>query len=256
MNIDVFVLARLGSSRLPKKHFKKIGNELAIDHLIHRIKKAKKIRKIVVCTTKLKSDDELVKHLKKKNVEIFRGSNKDVIKRIKDAAEYYKTDVIVDVEGDKIYTDPKYIDQVANKFEKSQVEYVTGNDSSIKFNPSHGVHGTVPAGFHVNAIEKMYKIKKINNTETGYREIFLRDEFNVEFIIPKDINKFPKGIRLFLDYKEDLDMARKIFEEIGNDFDTTLLLKLLEKKPELIEIIQPVIELWKENYQLEKNNSR
>ena len=51
-------------------------------------------------------------------------------------------------------------------------------------------------------------------------------------------------------------MARKIFEEIGNDFDTTLLLKLLEKKPELIEIIQPVIELWKENYQLEKNNSR
>ena len=28
MNIDVFVLARLGSSRLPKKHFKKIGNEL------------------------------------------------------------------------------------------------------------------------------------------------------------------------------------------------------------------------------------
>lgn len=254
MNIDVFVLARLGSSRLPKKHFKKIGDRLVIDHLIHRIKKATKIRKIVVCTTELESDDELVNYLNKENIEVFRGNNKDVIKRIRDAAEYYKTDVIIDVEGDKIYTDSKYIDIIAEKFKKSQVEYITGNDSLTKFNPSHGIHGIVPAGFHVNAIEKMYKLKNIENTETGYREFFLRDEFNVEFIVPKEINKFPKDVRLFLDYQEDLDMARKIFEEIGNDFDLDSLLKLFKNKPDLVKTIEPVIELWKKNYQSEKNN--
>ena len=172
MNIDVFVLARLGSSRLSKKHFKKIGEKLVIDHLLHRIKKAKKIRKIIVCTTELKSDDELANYLKKQNIEVFRGNNKDVIKRIQDAAEYYKTDVVIDVEGDKIYTDPKYIDVIAEKFQKSEVEYITGNDSLVKFNPSHGIHGIVPAGFHVNAIKKMYKLKKVKNTETGYREFF------------------------------------------------------------------------------------
>ena len=254
MNIDVFVLARLGSSRLPKKHIKKIGNELVIDHLIHRIKKAIKIRKIVVCTTQLESDDELVNYLNKKNIEVFRGDNKDVIKRIRDAAEYYKTDIIIDVEGDKIYTDSKYIDIIAEKFKKSEVEYVTGNDSLTKFNPSHGIHGIIPAGFHVNAIEKMYKLKNIENTETGYREFFLRDEFNVEFIVPKEINEFPKDVRLFLDYQEDLDMAKKIFEEIGNDFDLDSLLKLFKNKPELVKTIEPVIELWKKNYQSEKNN--
>jgi len=228
MNIDVFVLARLGSSRLPKKHFKNIGEKLVIDHLIHRIKKAKKIRKIIICTTELKSDDELV--------------------------EYLKTDVIIDVEGDKIYTDPKYIDVIADKFQKSQVEYITGNDSLTKFNPSHGIHGVIPAGFHISAIKKMYKLKKIENTETGYREFFLRDEFNVEYIIPEFINRFPKGVRLFLDYQEDLQMAREIFKEIGNDFDTNLLLKFLEKKPGLLKIIEPVIELWKKNYELEKTD--
>jgi len=253
MNIDVFVLARLGSSRLPKKHFKKIGEELVIDHLIHRVKKAKKIRKIVICTTEQESDDELVKYLKKKNIEVFRGSTKDVIKRIRDAAEFHNTDVIIDVEGDKIYTDSEYIDIIADKFEKSHIEYVTGNDSLTKFNPSHGIHGIIPAGFHVSAIEKMYKLKNIDNTETGYREFFLRDEFNVEFIVPKQINRFPKDIRLFLDYQEDLDMANKIFEEIGSDFDLDSLLKLFEKKPELTKIIEPVIELWEKNYQSEKN---
>ena len=254
MNIDVFVLARLSSSRLPKKHFKNIGEKLVIDHLLYRIKKAKKIRKIIVCTTEIKSDDELVNYLKKQNIEVFRGNNKDVIKRIQDAAEYYKTDVIIDVEGDKIYTDPKYIDVIAEKFQKTEVEYITGNDSLVKFNPSHGIHGTVPAGFHINAIKKMYKLKKVENTETGYREFFLRDEFNVEYIIPEFINKFPKGIRLFLDYQEDLQMAREIFKDIGNDFDTESLLKFLEKKPELLKIIEPVIELWEKNYELEKTD--
>ena len=100
----------------------------------------------------------------------------------------------------------------------------------------------------------MYKLKKVENTETGYRELFLRDEFNVEYIIPEFINRFPKEIRLFLDYQEDLQMAREIFKEIGNDFDTNSLLRFLEKKPELLKIIEPVIELWKKNYELKKTD--
>ena len=49
-------------------------------------------------------------------------------------------------------------------------------------------------------------------------------------------------------------MAREIFKDIGNDFDTNSLLKILEKKPELLKIIEPVIELWEKNYELEKSN--
>ena len=98
------------------------------------------------------------------------------------------------------------------------------------------------------------QLKKVKNTETGYREFFLRDEFNVEYIIPEFINKFPKRIRLFLDYQEDLQMAREIFKDIGNDFDTESLLKILEKKPELLKIIEPVIQLWQKNYEIEKSN--
>ncbi len=254
MNIDVFVLARLGSSRLPKKHFKKIIGKPAIYHLIHRIRKAEKIRKIIVCTTDLKSDDELVDYLKKESVEVFRGNNNDIIKRILDAAELYHTDIIIDVEGDKIYTDPKYIDIIANEFQKSQLDYVTGNDSFTKFNPSHGIHGIIPAGFSVNAIKRMYNIKKTNDTETGYREYFLGGEFKVKYIVPQYIDKFPKNLRLFLDYPEDVEMAREIFKELGNDFDAESLLDFLEKKPELLEITKSAVKLWLENYESKKTN--
>ncbi len=249
MNIDVFVLARLGSSRLPKKHFKEIDGKPAIHHLLHRIKKAKNIRKIVVCTTNLRSDDELVNFLKKENVEVFRGSDTDVIKRMLDAAEFYHTDVIIDVEGDKIYTDFNYIEIIANEFKKSQIDYITGNDSLKKFNPSHGIHGIIPAGISVKAIKKAYDLKKNDCTETGYREYFVGNEFKNKFLVPLNIDKFPKNLRLFLDYPEDLEFANKIFKEIGNDFDLDSLLIFLNQHPELLDITKEVVKSWINNYE-------
>jgi len=256
MNIDVFVLARLGSSRLPKKHFKEIAGKPAIHHLIHRIKKAKEIRKIIVCTTNLKLDDELVNYLKKEEIEVFRGDKNDIVKRLLDAAKFYHTDVIIDVEGDKIYTDPKYIDIISKEFQKFQIDYVTGNDSITKFNPSHGIHGIIPAGFSVDAIKKMCNLKNTNDTETGYREYFLGNEFKVKYLVPQCIKKFPKNLRLFLDYPEDLEMAREIFQKLGNDFNVNSLLNYIKKNQELLEIIKPVVKRWSENYQSEKTNFR
>ena len=66
---------------------------------------------------------------------------------------------------------------------------------------------------------------------------------------PKNIYKFPKNLRLFLDYPDDLEMARQVFKEIGNDFDLDCLLDLFEKKPQLLEITKVAVKSWLENYQ-------
>ena len=60
MNVDIFIPVRMGSSRLPEKHFRKIDGQPVIKYLIERLKSTKKIRNIVVCTTNLKSDYPLV----------------------------------------------------------------------------------------------------------------------------------------------------------------------------------------------------
>ncbi len=249
MNIDVFILARLGSSRLPEKHLKLINGKPSIYHLIHRIKKSKKIRKIIICTTNLKSDDKLVKSLKDKNVEIFRGNNEDVLKRILDAAKFYETDIIIDIEGDKIYTDPQFIDKISEEFRNSEIDYVSGNDSQDKFNPDHGIHGIIPAGFTIKAIEKICQLKTVNDTNTGYKEFFLSNNFKTKYLVPTNIQKFPKNLRLFLDYQEDLEFARYVFKKIGNNFLLENLLELLEKEPELIKITESVVNLWSKNYE-------
>jgi spore coat polysaccharide biosynthesis protein SpsF (cytidylyltransferase family) len=76
---------------------------------------------------------------------------------------------------------------------------------------------------------KKFIILKINDIETGYREYFLGNDFKVKYLIPKNIDKFPKNLRLFLDYPEDLELAREIFKELRNNFYMESLLVFLEK---------------------------
>ena len=56
MNAGFLITARLKSKRLPNKIIKKVENKMLLSHMIDRIKKSKKIKKIIVCTTDLKGD--------------------------------------------------------------------------------------------------------------------------------------------------------------------------------------------------------
>ena len=58
--------------------------------LIKNIKKKKFKHKLIVATTKKKSDDKLVNVLRKNNINFFRGSSRNLIKRFFLCAEKYK----------------------------------------------------------------------------------------------------------------------------------------------------------------------
>ena len=64
----VIVQARLGSTRLPNKVFKKIGKRTIIEMIVNRIFKSKNINNLIVATTNKNVDKKLYKFLKKKNI--------------------------------------------------------------------------------------------------------------------------------------------------------------------------------------------
>lgn len=249
MNSDIFILARLSSDRLSNKHLININGKPAIKNLIERLRHSK-ARKIVVCTTNLKSDDPLVEFLEKEGIEYFRGSYKDILIRFLDTAKHFGTDIIIDVGGDKIYTDTFYVDQIITMIEDSDVDFVRGSNSDTNFDPSdHFIHGIIPGGIRTKALQKICDLKKSNNTEEGYTEFFTSTNIiKKKFIIPNIDIEFTKKIKLDLDYPEDLELAKLVFKEIGNDFHLEEILQLFRKKPELMKITEHIIEKWKKNY--------
>ena len=74
-----------------------------------------------------------------------------------------------------------------------------------------------------------------------------------EYLILNDM-KFPENVRLTLDYNEDLELAQKIFTELGTHFNIYDIISLFNKKPELTKITESIIAEWKKNYEKNQTN--
>ena len=240
MNCDVFIPIRLSNTRLPKKALKEINEIPVVKYLIERIKKSKKTRNVIVCTTKNEKDDELVKFLEKENYMFYRGSESDILTRYLNAAKNFDTDFIVSVDGDDIYSDPDYVDKMISIYEKTNADYI----DMVNF-----PFGIASVGIKRDALVKVCELKKTDNTETGYR-LFFHDEkiFKVHKMKPEENIKFPKNLRLTLDYQEDLDLARKIISKLGNDFHLEDIIKIFEKNPKLLQITDNLEERYKQHW--------
>ena len=60
MKVVAIVQARMGSSRLPGKILKPLGNSVVLDFLLKRLGKSAIIDEIIVATTESREDDQVV----------------------------------------------------------------------------------------------------------------------------------------------------------------------------------------------------
>ena len=59
----------------------KIQNRPIIDYVVTQVQYSKKIKQIVLATTKDENDDVIVDYANEKNISIFRGKEGDVLDR-------------------------------------------------------------------------------------------------------------------------------------------------------------------------------
>lgn len=240
MNCDVFIPVRLSSKRLPEKSLKIVSGKPILQHLVERLSSCSNIRHIIVCTTNRSNDDKLVHFLDSQNIKYFRGDDQDLLSRLNDTAKQYETDFIVSVDGDDIYTDPLLVDKIVAQSEKTHADFINMIDFPF---------GMISVGFTALALDKICTLKKTQNTGTGYRLFFsdtnVLSVHNIQF---SKTRKFDKNIRLTLDYEEDLTLAKKIFEQLGNDFHLDDILDLFGKYPSLLKITSGLNSRWKEHW--------
>src|SRR2546422_5615394 len=117
--------ARMRSSRLPGKVLADIGGTPAIARLMTRLRRARLVDGIVLATTTHASDDPLVAWATASGVDLFRGSEDDVLLRVVEAHRMMRSDVIVEVTGDCPLLDPEVIDLGVETFLANDCDVVT-----------------------------------------------------------------------------------------------------------------------------------
>lgn len=112
INPGIIIQARMESKRFPGKMMKKLSNKTVLGHILERLKKCKKVKKIILCVPDNKKNLCLINVAKQEKINYFAGSHSNLVKRYYDAAKKFNIDPIIRIPGDNIIPEPKEIDKI------------------------------------------------------------------------------------------------------------------------------------------------
>ncbi|RED18293.1 aminotransferase class III-fold pyridoxal phosphate-dependent enzyme [Pontivivens insulae] len=131
MKTVAIIQARMGSTRLPGKVMKLLGNTPAIGVLYERLKTCKNIDGIVLATSALPREEPLVAYSQKQGISIYRGDEIDVLGRYHNAARLAEADVILRITGDCPLVDPALTDEMIEAFMSANVDYYSNTQPPV-----------------------------------------------------------------------------------------------------------------------------
>ncbi len=224
--ITAIVQARIGSSRLRGKVLKKINSKETIILLLERLSRAKKVNDIIVAIPNTKENDVLFEVLKKHNYKIFRGSEKNVLKRYYDCAKNYKISNILRITGDCPLVDPLLVDKVASIYLSNNYDYVSNIEDR-----------TFPDGMDMEFFNFKTLSKILANVISKYDK-----EHVTKYVLRTNIfdkynfkqSKNFSDLRITLDTKDDFLLIKKIFENFRNSlFSYNDIIKYYQKNKKI-----------------------
>ena len=219
--IGMIIQARMSSTRLPGKVMKKILGKPLIYRIIERVKPCKRLNQIIIAIPSSKSDDILFKYLKKLNINIFRGSENNLIKRYYLAAKKYNLNYIVRLPADNPLPDFKEIDKLIYfHMKKNNKNIFSSNLQPIE--KSDYIDGIGAEIFSIEMLEQLMKNKKLkinkehialNFYDFKNKKPVNKNFFKISYpISPKSIS-YP-NIVLDVNYKKQFNFINKIYRNL------------------------------------------
>ena len=230
MKVGYLVTARLKSTRLPRKLLLEIKGKSVISHMLDRLKLANNVDEIIICTSTEDQDRPLGELAKENNVKCFFGNPDDVLTRLLGAADEFDLDYILNITADCPFVDPFYADKIVEEYLETDADLIRQFDLP---------HGVFSYGIKVEALRKVVELKDSSDTEVWGRYFTDTGLFNVVDLDVNDKHHNRPGLRMTLDYPEDLEFFKAVFDVLyveNEVFSLTSILNLLDAHPEIIEL--------------------
>ena len=117
--------ARMGSTRLPGKVMFYLGGKPVLRWTYDALKKAQGIDEVVIATSSLPADDAIAQYCAVNNINCFRGSESDVLKRFYECAVAYGAQVVIRVTCDCPFLDYNVVSEVVRLRTMKEVAYAS-----------------------------------------------------------------------------------------------------------------------------------
>jgi spore coat polysaccharide biosynthesis protein SpsF len=210
----------MGSTRLPKKSIMKINDDTLLGYLIKRVRCVEALDSIIVATSNKQRDCKIGKIAEKHNVNVFRGSEGDVLDRFVKSARFVNANLIVRITADNPFTDPQIMTTLIRSQEKKKVDYTWMKGLPV------GIGSEV---ISMSALEKAAGLA-IVPYDREHVTSFIKCKpqlFKINILeAPREFN-YP-DYRLTVDYPEDYQLVRKIHKCLNSNEQFLSLKKIVQ----------------------------
>lgn len=231
--IIVIVQARIGSTRLPGKVLMPLAGKSLISHVFDRLRPSSKVDRLVLATTTSPQDDILEQWAQDAGVDIYRGSEHDVLDRYYQAAKIYSPKIVVRITADDPFKDFRMLDEMLTVMEAQHLDFISNNNPP-SFPEGMDIEIMTFATLERAAHEAREPLEREHVTQYIYRN---KDQFK---ILNFDNGKNDlSSLRWTIDTISDMKMAEQVYTHLYSQnplFQHEDILQLLEKKPIIAEI--------------------
>jgi len=247
MSTGAFLIARLGSTRLPRKNILPIMGKPMIQLLAERVGRAKAVDKVVIATSTQASDDALEELADEIGVGCHRGPLDNVMERITGAATAYNCDNIIEILGDNPLVHGALIDDVCRLYKEGGYDYAA--NITREYEPSCENRKLFSVGLRVQvytlAAARAYidYPKYPDNDRHPCAYIFDHpDRFKVGYLEAVGRWGFMNrpDINFAVNYGKNFEFVEKVFQRhyaADPDFPLQAIYQQMDEEPELFNLL-------------------
>lgn len=207
MRILGIVLARLDSTRLPRKALARVGERSLIDLVVERAQQTRGLD-VILATTDRAVDDGLAAHGEAQGWSVFRGNPHDVADRLVRAADDFGAEYAARINGDSPFVDYTLLERAIEVARSKSPDLVTSVPGR-----------TFPYGVSAELLRVASLRSAIPTLTTPEREHVTRrfyerpDDYRIEMLTSDRPDL--AAVRMTVDTTDDLDRLRVVQRELG-----------------------------------------
>jgi spore coat polysaccharide biosynthesis protein SpsF len=227
--------ARMSSSRLPGKVLAPIYGEPAIQRLLVRLRRCKRLDGIILATTTSQADDALQQWAERNSLAYYRGSEQDVLGRVVAAQRQMDGEIVVEVTGDCILLDPELVDMAIDTFLANECDLLTNVRTR---------------SYPMGEIVQVFTLQALEEVEATIDDPEVREHVSLYFYQHPERYRIINLVaparwtapdyRFHLDYPQDLQFLEAIHSRLvptyGDGFGIEEVMNILRAEPHLAEI--------------------
>lgn len=224
------IQARTGSTRLPGKVLRPLGNSFVLDWVVRAGQLADGVDDVVIATSTAPGDDPIAEVGARLGVPVVRGSEDDVLTRFLQAVDEHPCDALVRLTADCPLMDPTLVGQTVALWRA---------DTSVDYVATTLVRN-LPRGLDVEIVS-VAALRRVSATATGHNRTHVTsgiyaepESFRLAGLV---FTPAANDLRITIDTPEDAALIEAIVAELGpGPLQWRSIVALLRGRPDLVAL--------------------